>query len=431
MIQAVSRMRAGWDRYFFSSAGPVDLCVGRLVFFSLAFLYYVSQDFSEWGTVGAEFWMPTAFFSALHLRALSPEAITAVQSVWKISLALAAVGLWTRSAMLLSFAGSFYLLGLPHNFGQTQHFDTLVVIVCGVLATSRAGDAWSLDALRRAARLGNPARDSDLPSADYRWPVRAIWVTTALVFFAAGVSKLRHSGLTWIFSDHLAILLVRHQYYVSDGEPLTAWGPIIASYAWAARALAAVAVLTEVLYPLALFSTRARIVLVPAGIGFLVGIRLLMGPTFEPFVLCNMFWVPWEWLGHRLSAYLGTGSRYTLVYDGACGMCRGTAGVLARTDLLGRLELVDVTGTRDLPSRFAGLTLEECLDQMWLIAPDGKRYGGFEAYRRLSRLLPVLWPIAPVLRLPAARPLGSRAYAFIAARRGHAARSLRTQPEQR
>jgi hypothetical protein len=305
MIRAISRMRGVWDRYFFSPAGPIDLCVGRVIFYSLAFLYYVPQDFSEWGTVAGEFWMPTAFFSALHLPALGPQAITIVESVWKMSLALAAVGLWTRWTMLVSFVGGFYLLGLPHNFGQTQHFDTLVVIVSGILAASRAGDAWSLDALLRAGRLGSHAFDSGLPRADYRWPVRAIWVTTALVFFAAGVSKLRHSGLTWIFSDHLAILLVRHQYYVSDGEPLTAWGPIIASYPWAARALAAVALLTETLYPLALFSTRARMLLVPAGVGFLVGIRFLMGPTFEPFVICNMFWVPWEWVARRLSVHVG------------------------------------------------------------------------------------------------------------------------------
>jgi hypothetical protein len=305
MIRAISRMRSEWDRYFFSPSDPTDLCVGRIVFYSLAFLYYAPQDFSEWGTVAAEFWMPTAFFRVLHLPVLGPEAITLVEILWKTSLALAAAGLWTRWAMLVSFAGSFYLLGLPHNFGQTQHFDTLVVIVAGILAASRAGDAWSLDALRRAAPFGSPALASDLPKGEYRWPVRAIWVTTALVFFAAGVSKLRHSGLTWIFSDHLAILLVRHQYYVSDGEPLTAWGPIIASYPWAARALAAVAVLTEVLYPLALFSTRARMLLVPAGVGFLVGIRFLMGPTFEPFVICNMFWVPWEWVGRRLSVHVG------------------------------------------------------------------------------------------------------------------------------
>jgi predicted DCC family thiol-disulfide oxidoreductase YuxK len=241
-----------------------------------------------------------------------------------------------------------------------------------------------------------------------------------LIFFAAGFSKLRHSGLAWIFSDHLAILLVRHQYHVSDGEPLTAWGPIVASYPWAARALAAVSVLTETLYPLALFSTRARLLLVPAGIGFLVGIRLLMGPTFEAFVICNAFWVPWAWLGSRLSERVSAADRHALLYDGACGMCRGTVAVLTRADLLGHVELVDVTRTIDLDRRFPELSAEDCIEQMWLVAPDGTRFGGFDAYRRLSRLIPLMWPLAPIFNFPGVRPAGHRAYAFVAARRAHA-----------
>lgn len=292
------RVRAAWDRYFFAPVSAGDLGFGRACFFTLCLLYYLPQDFSEWGTVAREFWMPIAAFRVLGLPQLGPAAIDVVEAIWKLCLALAAAGLWTRVATAGAFLGGFYLLGLPHNFGQVQHFDTLTVIVFGILAVSRCGDAWSVDALRRRGRGSSP-----MPSGEYRWPIRAIWMTCALIFFAAGCSKLRHSGLSWIFSDHLAILLVRHQYYVSDGEPLTAWGPIIAATPWAARALAAVAVLIETLYPLALFSSRARLLLVPAGIGFLIGIRLLMGPTFEAFVICQVFWVPWTLLLERLRVY--------------------------------------------------------------------------------------------------------------------------------
>jgi hypothetical protein len=58
--------------------------------------------------------------------------------------------------------------------------------------------------------------------------------------------------------------------------------------------MAASAVSVETLFPLALFSRRARRVVVPAGLMFLVGIRVLMGPTFEQFMMCYVFWVPWE-----------------------------------------------------------------------------------------------------------------------------------------
>jgi len=48
-----------------------------------------------------------------------------------------------------------------------------------------------------------------------------------------------------------------------------------------------------------LFSRRARALLVPAGLAFLVGIRILMGPAFEQFMMCYVLRVPWQ----RVLAY--------------------------------------------------------------------------------------------------------------------------------
>jgi hypothetical protein len=309
----VTRVWSAWQRYFFTPAPPGDLALARMAFCALAFLLYLPQDFSEWGTVAREFWMPISLFSLTSLPLLPAGVIAVIQMAFKVALAFAAAGLFTRLALLVAFGCSVYLLGLPQNFGQIQHFDTLVVLVFGILALSRAGDAWSIDAWLAARRGRRPAAGS----GEYTWPIRTIWVMTAVIFFSAGLSKLRHSGLEWVFSDHLAIVLVRHQYYVSDGEPLTSWGLAIAQYPWAPRLLAAISLATEVCYPLALFSRRARLVLVPAGIAFLVGIRLLMGPTFEPFVICNVFWVPWTQVLARLAAWRTT--RRALVQPASTG----------------------------------------------------------------------------------------------------------------
>jgi hypothetical protein len=182
-------------------------------------------------------------------------------------------------------------MGLPHNFGQTQHFDTLVVFASLALALSRASDAVSVDAFVSTVRTRRPRQLAD--DGEYTWPIRFVWVAMGLIFCAAGISKLRHSGLEWIFSDNLALLLLRQQYHISDGEPLTRWGVVVARHAWLAQGLAAVSVSIETLFPLAVISRRARYVLVPAGLGMLIGIRMLMGPTFEQFMMCYVFWVPW------------------------------------------------------------------------------------------------------------------------------------------
>jgi hypothetical protein len=68
--------------------------------------------------------------------------------------------------------------------------------------------------------------------------------------------------------------------------------------------MAATSLCVELLFPLTLFSRTARRVLVPAGLLFLIGIRALMGPTFEQFMLCYVFWVPWERVLYNARGYV-------------------------------------------------------------------------------------------------------------------------------
>ena len=305
----MTRIIDRWNRFWFAPGPAVTLGMCRVLFFGTLLLWQLPHDFAPWGAYSPVFWMPIWVFDTLGLRPLSPAGLAWLQGIWKLSLLLSAVGLFARPAMIVAFAAGAYLMGLPHNFGQTQHFDTLVVFACGALAVSRAADAVSIDAWLAARRDEAGGAPRPLIDGEYTWPIRFVWVMMALIFCAAGISKLRHSGLEWIFSDNLAMLLLRQQYHLSDGEPLTNWGIWVANHAWAARAMGATAVCVELLFPLTLFSRHARLVLVPAGLAFLVGIRLLMGPTFEQFMLCYVFWVPWNRLLYNASAYVAHPAR--------------------------------------------------------------------------------------------------------------------------
>jgi hypothetical protein len=50
----------------------------------------------------------------------------------------------------------------------------------------------------------------------------------------------------------------------------------------------------ELAFIASLFHPAARAVCVPATFLLLVGIRALMGPRFAPFMIVNVFWVPWD-----------------------------------------------------------------------------------------------------------------------------------------
>ncbi len=314
-----------------------------MIFYVVVLLFPAQQEFSAWATVSPAFWQPIWLFRVLHLGVpWTAGLLGALALVWRLSLVLSVVGLVTRLSTATAFVLGTYLLGLPQNFGKTHHFDAYVVVILGVLACSRCGDRCSLDALRWRSRPDAPeTRARAEASGAYTWPIRMACVVVACVFFAAGAAKLRYGGLAWITSDNMARLLVAHGYPLANADPLTAWGPRLAAVPLVPHFLAASTVLIEVLYPLALVSHLARWVLVPGGVLLVLGIRGLMGPTFETLALCALFWVPWDRavtaVGHASSRRLaGVGSGphapEVILYDGTCGLCQGFVRFVLRHD---------------------------------------------------------------------------------------------------
>jgi hypothetical protein len=206
-----------------------------------------------------------------------------------VSLLLSCVGLLTRVSTLAAFALGLYLMGLPYNFGKTDHTTALLVFLMGILALSWSGDAWSVDAwLRRKRKRRFPPPSS----GEYRWPVRAAWLTMAVVFFAAGMAKLMQGGLAWVTSEHFEISLV--QRYYDPNPPTVTWGLTIAQHPWLARTFAAGSILAELSLPLALLNRRLRRVLPWVLLAMQIGIGVLMNVWFTRFFFAYLFWVPWD-----------------------------------------------------------------------------------------------------------------------------------------
>ena len=67
----------------------------------------------------------------------------------------------------------------------------------------------------------------------------------------------------------------------------------------------------------------------------------------------------------------------TLVFDGACGFCTRSVRLLETLDRNRRVKAVPFQKS-GVPVSM-GLTVEECEETAWAIAPDGRRYRAAEA----------------------------------------------------
>ena len=295
-------VRRRWDAFWFEPESGLNLAATRIAFFGGLLAIYGLRDISLLGEASPVLWHPVSVFRWLSVPPPGAEVIWAAQIVWRLALLCAALGIRTRLAAAIALAGGVFLLGLPQNYGAMRLDDAILVPALCVMAMARSGDRLSVDrwmATRRASagRRSLPVR----PSGEYTWPLRLVWVLMAMMYGGSGLAKLRMSGLGWLTSDHIARLLVEHQYGVYP-PPVTTWGLDIAASPWLYHGLAAGTLGLELAFPIALVSPAARCLIVPAAYLMHVGVRVLLGSNFLGLIVVYAFWVPWERVAAALRA---------------------------------------------------------------------------------------------------------------------------------
>ena len=105
-----------------------------------------------------------------------------------------------------------------------------------------------------------------------------------------------------------------------------------------------------------------------------------------------------------------------VIYDESCGLCRATVRALRRLDWRGSLRFLPLQDprTRDW---YPDLTPEKLEKYVHVVDARGRRRLGAEAGRYLTRRVPALWPMAPLLHIPGSAPLWHWLYEQISRRR--------------
>ncbi|HVU88825.1 MAG TPA: DUF393 domain-containing protein [Pirellulales bacterium] len=105
-----------------------------------------------------------------------------------------------------------------------------------------------------------------------------------------------------------------------------------------------------------------------------------------------------------------------VIYDGNCRICTAQIRFIERWFAAGRLAYLSLHDSR-VAVRYPDLSYDDLMREMWIIDRRGGRHGGAAAIRYLSRRLPRLWWLAPLLHLPGTMPLWSWMYRQVANRR--------------
>ncbi len=108
--------------------------------------------------------------------------------------------------------------------------------------------------------------------------------------------------------------------------------------------------------------------------------------------------------------------RDVVLYDGLCKFCLAGMRRLLALARPGAVEPVNFQEPGAL-DRFPGITHDACMRQMYLVTPQGRVYGGFEAAVRAMATRPLLGKLAFLYYVPGIRHLFDSLYALIARHR--------------
>ena len=103
---------------------------------------------------------------------------------------------------------------------------------------------------------------------------------------------------------------------------------------------------------------------------------------------------------------------FVVIFDGHCRFCLANMRVLRSIDG-DRLAYVSLHEPM-VREKWPDLTHEMLMKQIYVIDGDGHRHGGAAAFRFLSRHLPWLWILAPLLHIPGSLPVWQLLYKQIA-----------------
>jgi hypothetical protein len=384
-----------WNGFFFAEQSPTPLALFRIAYGTavIATLFLLHADWIAW--YGPNAWVRLSTIRTmepgprLNLFTIIPQSDSWVRILFwffLVSAVCLTIGLLTRVNSIIVFACLASIQ--QRNLLILHGGDTFLRVTGFFLMFAPAGAALSVDRLIRIWR----GKEGVEIQPCRPWAQRMIQFELALLYFAGFCSKIE--GGSWVQGTALYYV-----YHLDELQrfPIPSWffHPIILRLGtWFALAL-------EFSLGVLIWIKELRYPLLAVGVLFHLSLEYSLNiPMFQWDVLTAyiLFVDPadltlfWNWIRTRADRYFG--KQMNVIYDGASERRLRTANMLRAIDIFGRLSFADL---RDPHAQFDA-PRQEAQNQL-LVATSSGLCRGRDALRAISGVVPVLWPLAILLRI--------------------------------
>ena len=260
-----------------------SLGILRFLFFGLLFFTTTNPYIAYYAYLPKDFMCESA--GAWYLLSHSFSEVSTLILIYKIALVFSAVGFLSIISFWISFLSFFVIVMNSIKFCFFNHNYYAIPIALFLWALLDNSSDYRLDRLWQKKKL----LVEPLPL------ILFLRIHFCIIFFLSGYTKLRNSGIEWIFSNTLqnVIALQRFNY---DSFPQAKWFHVlniwITSFpSYVIYALALFVVLAEISAPLALFSKRLRYPILLSLLSLQVGIYFFMYLNFVAWLPLYLCWL--------------------------------------------------------------------------------------------------------------------------------------------
>lgn len=309
------RLLDAWDRFWFDPIFPLPLGLLRIAlvgFFALPRVPGALRSLALAAEKPIEWIEPALGVRLFFLPYPMPEDfLGGFGLLMRIAGFCALAGIFTRLSLFIFSVGFLYLAGGQSSWGFFGHTPALPAQILLILALAPGVDALSLD--RWIDR-----RDFCAPAVP-AWGLRLVLVLLALIYFSAGVSKLRYSGLEWTDGHTLGFYMkgmsrsnlqqfagppgVPEALRWKDGfglenylyaTPQTKAGAWALNYPPVLKTFSILTLVTELFFPLVIFGGWLRTFWLLAGAFFHLGSEIFLKVDFRPYLVVCLLLIDWE-----------------------------------------------------------------------------------------------------------------------------------------
>jgi len=256
-------------------------------------------SFSDLGRLPVTLLRPTGAMQILSWRfyevLLTPAGMLALKLLLVISLVAATMGTMTSLATKSSALLFLFYEGLLRSFTHFNHDEMPAIYILIVLALTPSGDGFSLDSWRGKTW-------SWRSGVVYGYPILLMRALLAWSYFSSALIKVRVAGLGYLSPDNLPTLAIMHSLdNLHDTHFQWAfWLPHVRQYT---PLFIALMVGWELLFPLAIFFRKARLIILVGGIFFHLATLFFMNIFFPFHLAMYLVFVDWERVRKRINSF--------------------------------------------------------------------------------------------------------------------------------